>query len=65
MQEGFEEGVLDLGLLVVLFSERCRNDSSEGQPLAQETASLGVCWRPGAALCWDLVATGELGWEVP
>lgn len=31
MQWGFEEGVLDLGLLVVLFYERCRDDISEGQ----------------------------------
>lgn len=43
MQWGFEEGVLDLGLLVVLFYERCRDDISEGQSLAVGMASLGVC----------------------
>lgn len=56
MQWGFEEVVLHLGLLVVLFYERCRDDISEGQSLAVGMASLGVCLEakgePCVRVCW-------------
>lgn len=60
-----EEGVLDLGLLVVLFDELGRGDSSEGPPLAWGVAPLCVCLEARGSLYWGPVATGELGWEMP
>lgn len=61
MQWESEEGVLDLGLLVVLFDELGRGDSSEGPPLAWGVAPLGVCLEARGSLYWGPVATGELG----
>lgn len=62
---GLEEGVLDLGLLVGLFDEICRRNSSEGLPLAWGVTPLGVCLEVRDSLCWGPVATREPGWEVP
>lgn len=61
----FEEGILDMGLLVVLFDELRRGDSSERPPLAWGVAPSGGCLEARDSPCWRLVATGELGWAVP
>lgn len=54
-----------MGLLVVLLFERCRDDTSEGEPLAEGVAPLVVCLDAGTPLFWGLMATGELGWKMP
>lgn len=61
---GFEEGVLDAGLLVVLFGERFRDDIAEGQPLAGSVVPLGVCLEARYSPGWGLMAAGELGWKI-
>ena len=61
----FEEGILDIELLVVLSDELRRGDSPERPSLAWGVAPSGGCLEARDSPCWGLVATGELGWAVP
>lgn len=63
LQWRFEEGILDWGLLGVVFYERRRDDVSEGQPLAGGVVPSGVCLEARDSPGRGLMATGELGWK--
>lgn len=61
----FEEGILDMGLLVVLFDELRRGDSFWKDRPWRGSGHLGCAGRLVDSLCAMPMATGELGWAVP